>query len=77
MDTLFSTNQQRVLALPFDQEKGSFFTNELVELTKSGSAGVQRELRHSCVSRVARGRRGSRENRVQSAGVREEAESEN
>jgi predicted nucleotidyltransferase len=47
IDALFSTTQQRVLALLSGQPDRSFFTNELIELTKSGSGGVQRELRRS------------------------------
>jgi predicted nucleotidyltransferase len=45
VDALFSTTQQRLLALLFGQPDRSFFANELIELTKSGSGGVQRELR--------------------------------
>jgi predicted nucleotidyltransferase/predicted transcriptional regulator len=45
IDALLSTTQQRVLALLFGQPDRSFFGNELIELTKSGSGGVQRELR--------------------------------
>jgi predicted nucleotidyltransferase/predicted transcriptional regulator len=45
VDALFSTTQQRVLALLFGQPERSFFANEIIELTKSGSGGVQRELR--------------------------------
>jgi predicted nucleotidyltransferase len=45
VDALLSTTQQRVLALLFGQPERSFFGNELIELTKSGSGGVQRELR--------------------------------
>jgi predicted nucleotidyltransferase len=43
-DALFSTTQQRVLRLLFGQPGRSFFATELIELTKSGSGGVQREL---------------------------------
>lgn len=46
VDALFSKTQQRVLALIFGQPERSFFANELIELTKSGSGGVQRELRN-------------------------------
>jgi len=45
IDALLSTTQQRILALLFGQPDRSFFGNELIELTKSGSGGVQRELR--------------------------------
>src|SRR5882762_3890665 len=45
VDALFSTTQQRVLALLFGQPERSFFANEIIALTKSGSGGVQKELR--------------------------------
>jgi predicted nucleotidyltransferase len=45
VDALFSTTQQRLLSLLFGQPDRSFFANELIELTKSGSGGVQRQLR--------------------------------
>jgi predicted nucleotidyltransferase len=45
IDALLSTTRQRILALLFGQPDRSFFGNELIELTKSGSGGVQRELR--------------------------------
>jgi predicted nucleotidyltransferase len=45
VDALFSTTQQRVLALLFGQPDRSFYANELIGLTKSGSGAVQRELR--------------------------------
>lgn len=44
IDALFSKTQQRVLALLFGQPERSFFANELIALTKSGSGAVQREL---------------------------------
>ena len=44
-DALFSTTQQRVLALLFGQPKRSFFTNELIGLVGAGSGVVQREIR--------------------------------
>lgn len=43
-DALFTTTQQRVLALLFGQPNRSFFAGELIELTGSGSGAVQREL---------------------------------
>ena len=43
-DALFTTTQQRVLALLFGQPSRSFFANELIGLTGSGSGAVQREL---------------------------------
>ena len=41
-DALFTTTQQRVLALLFGQPSRSFFASELIELTASGSGAVQR-----------------------------------
>lgn len=49
-DALFTSTQQRVLALLFGQPKRSFFVSELVSLAGSGSGAVQREL-----ARLARG----------------------
>jgi predicted nucleotidyltransferase len=43
-DALFTSTQQRVLALLFGQTKRSFFVTELVALADSGSGAVQREL---------------------------------
>ncbi len=44
-DALFTTTQQRVLALLFGQPSRSFFASELIRLTGSGSGAVQRELK--------------------------------
>lgn len=44
-DALFTTTQQRVLALLFGQPSRSFFATELIEITGSGSGAVQRELK--------------------------------
>ena len=44
-DALFTTTQQRVLALLFGQPSRSFFASELIKLTGSGSGAVQRELK--------------------------------
>lgn len=41
---LFTSTQERVLSLLFGQPGRSFFTTELIELAKSGSGAVQREL---------------------------------
>jgi predicted nucleotidyltransferase len=41
---LFSTTQQRTLGLLFGQPDRSFFANEIIGLTGSGSGAVQREL---------------------------------
>lgn len=43
-DALFSTTQQRVLALLFGQPDRSFYASELIRLAGSGSGTVQREL---------------------------------
>jgi len=43
-DALFSKTQQRVLSFLFGQPDRSFFATELIELTRSGSGAVQREL---------------------------------
>lgn len=43
-DALFSKTQQRVLAVLFGQSHRSFYTNEIIALTASGSGAVQREL---------------------------------
>lgn len=43
-DALFGGTQQRVLALLFGQPERSFYANELIALTRSGSGAVQREL---------------------------------
>ena len=44
-DALFTTTQQRLLALLFGQPARSFFATELIALTGSGSGAVQRELK--------------------------------
>lgn len=44
-DALFTTTQQRVLALLFGQPDRSFYASELIERTGSGSGAVQRELK--------------------------------
>jgi hypothetical protein len=43
-DALFSSTQQRVLALLFGQPERSFFTKEMIDLAGGGSGAVQREL---------------------------------
>lgn len=43
-DALFSTTQQRVLALLFGQPDRSFYASEIIKLAGSGSGSVQREL---------------------------------
>lgn len=43
-DALFSKVQQRVLGLLFGQSERSFYTNEIIRLTHSGTGAVQREL---------------------------------
>jgi len=44
-DALFTTTQQRVLALLYGQPSRSFFVSELIGLAGSGSGAVQRELK--------------------------------
>ena len=44
-DVLFTSTQQRVLALLFGQASRSFFASELIQLAGSGSGAVQRELK--------------------------------
>jgi predicted nucleotidyltransferase len=43
-DALFTKTQQRLFALLFGQPERSFFATELIQLTRSGSGAVQREL---------------------------------
>lgn len=43
-DALFTTTQQRVLGFLYGQPERSFFANEIIGLTGSGSGAVQREL---------------------------------
>jgi predicted nucleotidyltransferase len=43
-DALFSGTRQRILGLLFGQPERSFYANELITLTGSGSGAVQREL---------------------------------
>lgn len=43
-DALFTTTQQRLLGLIYGQPQRTFFANELIALTGSGSGAVQREL---------------------------------
>ena len=51
-DALFTTTQQRVLALLFGQPHRSFFTSEVIGLTGSGSGAGQRELQRLASSRL-------------------------
>ena len=44
-DALFTTTQQRVLALVFGHPERSFYASEMIERTGSGSGAVQRELK--------------------------------
>lgn len=44
-DALFTTTQQRVLALLFGQPDRSFYASQVIERTGSGSGAVQRELK--------------------------------
>ena len=46
-DALFGGTQQRVLGLLFGRPERSFYANELIALTGSGSDAVQRKLARS------------------------------
>ena len=52
-DALFTTTQQRVLALLFGQPNRSFYASEMIERTGSGSGAVQRELKRLASSGLA------------------------
>ena len=52
-DALFTTTQQRVLALLFGQPDRSFFVTEIIRLAGSGRGAVQRELRRLAESGLA------------------------
>lgn len=45
LDALFSSTQQRTLGFLFGQPDRSFYGNQLIALTGSGSGAIQRELR--------------------------------
>ena len=64
-DALFTTTQQRVLALLFGQPSRSFFATELIELTGSGSGAVQREIKRLVSSGLVDVRRIGRQNHYQ------------
>lgn len=51
-DALFTTTQQRVLALLFGQPSRSFFASQLIAQTGSGSGAVQRELKRLASSGI-------------------------
>jgi predicted nucleotidyltransferase len=44
VDALFTSTQQRILALLFGKPDRSFFATEIIQLAKSGTGAVQREL---------------------------------
>ena len=64
-DALFTTTQQRLLALLFGQPARSFFATELIALTGSGSGAVQRELKRLVSSGLVDVRRIGRQNHYQ------------
>ncbi len=64
-DALFTTTQQRVLALLFGQPARSFFASELIRLTGSGSGAVQRELRRLLSSGLVTARQIGRQKHFQ------------
>ncbi|MBU1664407.1 MAG: nucleotidyltransferase domain-containing protein [Gammaproteobacteria bacterium] len=49
---LFTSTQQRVLSYLFGQPRRSFFGNELIKLTGSGSGAVQRELKRLAAAQL-------------------------
>jgi predicted nucleotidyltransferase/predicted transcriptional regulator len=53
-DALFTTTQQRMLALIFGQPGRSFYASELIKRTGSGSGAVQRELKRLASSGLVR-----------------------
>lgn len=53
-DALFTSTQQRILALLFGQPERSFYTKELIDLAGAGSGAVQRELRRLLESGLIR-----------------------
>lgn len=64
-DALFTTTQQRVLALLFGQPSRSFFATELIRLTGSGSGAVQREVKRLTASGLVNVRRIGRQKHYQ------------
>jgi len=64
-DALFTSTQQRVLGYLFGQPDRSFFANELISLTGSGSGAVQRELRRLTESGLVTSRLIGRERHYQ------------
>lgn len=55
-DALFSSTQQRVVGLLFGQPQRSYYANELISLTGSGSGAVQRELKRLVQSELVAAR---------------------
>ncbi len=64
-DALFTTTQQRVLALLYGQPSRSFFLSELVDITGSGSGAVQREVARLYTSGLVTVRRVGRQKHYQ------------
>ncbi len=56
-DALFTTTQQRVLALLFGEPERSFYTSELIDRIGAGSGAVQRELKQLAESGLVTVRR--------------------
>ena len=56
-DALFTSTQQKLLALLFGQPERSFFANELIKLSASGSGAVQRELKRLTESGLVNSKR--------------------
>jgi predicted nucleotidyltransferase len=65
VDALFTRTQQNVMALLFGQPGKSFYTNELIRRSGSGSGAVQRELSRLVRSGLATVRRIGAQNHYQ------------
>lgn len=64
-DALFTSTQQRVLGFLYGQPERSFFANELITATGSGSGAVQRELARLTESGLVTSRQIGRERHYQ------------
>ena len=66
-DALFSSTQQRVLAILFGQPDRSFYAAEIIRMAASGSGAVQRELARLEQSGLVTGRRVGRQKHYQAS----------
>jgi predicted nucleotidyltransferase len=64
-DALFKSTQQKVLRWLYGQPQRTYFANELIELTQSGSGAVQRELARLVESGLVTSHRFGRQRRFQ------------